>query len=81
MKLWYKAPAREWLEGLPIGTGPLAAMVLGTFRRERIALNHECLWKGGVSAPQPRRRGGGDRNAAGEESSGIAVNLRPATSH
>ena len=47
MKLWYKAPAREWLEGLPIGTGRLAAMVLGTSRRERIALNHECLWKGG----------------------------------
>ena len=46
MKLWYKAPAREWLEGLPIGTGRLAAMVLGTFRRERIALNHESLWKG-----------------------------------
>ena len=46
MRLWYKAPAREWLEGLPIGTGRLAAMVLGTFRRERIALNHECLWKG-----------------------------------
>ena len=46
MKLWYRAPAREWLEGLPIGTGRLAAMVLGTFRRERIALNHECLWKG-----------------------------------
>ena len=46
MKLWYKSPAREWLEGLPIGTGRLAAMVLGTFRRERIALNHECLWKG-----------------------------------
>ena len=46
MKLWYKAPAREWLEGLPIGTGRLAAMVFGTFRRERVALNHECLWKG-----------------------------------
>ncbi|MCY4483241.1 MAG: glycoside hydrolase N-terminal domain-containing protein [Spirochaetaceae bacterium] len=46
MKLWYRAPAREWLEGVPIGTGRLAAMVLGTFRRERIALNHECLWKG-----------------------------------
>ncbi len=45
-KLWYKAPAREWLEGLPIGTGRLAAMVLGAFRRERVALNHECLWKG-----------------------------------
>ena len=46
MKLWYTAPAMDWLEGSPIGTGRLAAMVLGTFRRERIALNHECLWKG-----------------------------------
>ena len=46
MRLWYTAPAREWLEGLPIGTGRLAAMVLGTHRRERIALNHEWLWKG-----------------------------------
>ncbi|MFA7159892.1 MAG: glycoside hydrolase N-terminal domain-containing protein, partial [Kiritimatiellia bacterium] len=46
MKLWYKSPPRDWLEGLPIGTGRLAAMVLGTYKRERIALNHEWLWKG-----------------------------------
>lgn len=45
-RLWYKTPAREWLEGLPIGTGRLAAMVMGTYRRERVALNHEWLWKG-----------------------------------
>lgn len=45
-RLWYKTPAREWLEGLPIGTGRLAAMVLGTYKRERVALNHEWLWKG-----------------------------------
>ena len=36
MKLRYKAPAREWLEGPPIGTGRLAAMVVGPFRKERI---------------------------------------------
>lgn len=46
MRLWYRAPAREWMEGLPIGTGRLAAMVLGTHPRERVALNHEWLWKG-----------------------------------
>ena len=45
-KLWYIAPSREWIEGLPIGTGRLAAMVMGTVKRERIALNHEWLWKG-----------------------------------
>lgn len=44
--LWYRMPAREWIEGLPIGTGRLAAMVLGTYKRERVALNHEWLWKG-----------------------------------
>ncbi len=44
--LWYKAPARDWLEGLPIGSGRLAAMILGTYKTERVALNHEWLWKG-----------------------------------
>lgn len=46
MKLWYKAPARDWMDGLPIGNGRLAAMVMGTYKRERIALNHEWLWSG-----------------------------------
>lgn len=45
-KLWYTEPASRWLNGLPIGTGRLAAMVLGTVKRERLALNHEWLWKG-----------------------------------
>jgi alpha-L-fucosidase 2 len=46
MKLWYTTPAKDWLDGLPVGTGRLAAMVLGTHKRERIALNHEWLWSG-----------------------------------
>ena len=45
-RIWYTQPARDWIEGLPIGTGRLAAMVLGSYKRERIALNHEWLWKG-----------------------------------
>lgn len=45
-KLWYTRPAADYIEGLPIGTGRLAAMVLGGVKRERIALNHEWLWKG-----------------------------------
>jgi alpha-L-fucosidase 2 len=45
-KLWYTRPASDWLDGLPVGTGRLAAMVMGTHKRERIALNHEWLWKG-----------------------------------
>ncbi|MEI6807286.1 MAG: glycoside hydrolase family 95 protein [bacterium] len=46
MKLWYKSPAKDWMDGLPIGNGRLAAMVMGTYKRERIALNHEWLWRG-----------------------------------
>lgn len=34
------------MDGLPIGNGRLAAMVMGTYKRERIALNHEWLWRG-----------------------------------
>ena len=45
-KLWYDAPAGEFLNALPIGTGRLAAMVFGGARLERIALNHEWLWRG-----------------------------------
>ncbi|MBN1349299.1 glycoside hydrolase family 95 protein [candidate division KSB1 bacterium] len=45
-KLWYTSPANEYMNGLPIGTGRLAAMVLGDPCEERIALNHEWLWRG-----------------------------------
>jgi len=45
-KLWYVEPASEYMCGLPIGTGRLAAMVLGTVDPERVALNHEWLWRG-----------------------------------
>ncbi len=46
MKLWYQTPPGDWLDGLPIGTGRLAAMVMGTYKRDRLALNHEWLWRG-----------------------------------
>jgi alpha-L-fucosidase 2 len=45
-RLWYTKPASEWKEGLPVGSGRLAAMVMGTSAEERIALNHEWLWRG-----------------------------------
>jgi alpha-L-fucosidase 2 len=44
--LWYRTPAADWKEGLPIGNGTLAGMVMGTFPVERITLNHELLWRG-----------------------------------
>jgi len=44
--IWMNRPAADWLEGLPIGTGRLAAMVIGGVKREQVTLNHEWLWMG-----------------------------------
>jgi alpha-L-fucosidase 2 len=45
-RLWYTTPAAEYKHGLPVGNGRLAAMVLGDPACERLALNHEWLWRG-----------------------------------
>lgn len=57
-RLWYTSPATEWNNGLPIGTGRLAGMVLGGIEEERIALNHEWLCVG-----QNKDRQNEDRSA------------------
>lgn len=46
LTLWYKEPARRWLDGFPIGSGTLGAMVMGGIEEERLALNHDRLWRG-----------------------------------
>jgi alpha-L-fucosidase 2 len=44
--LWYRQPAANWNEALPIGNGRLAAMVFGGIESERIQLNEETIWAG-----------------------------------
>ena len=46
MRLWYTSPPAEYISGLPVGTGRLAAMVMGYPAKKRVALNHEWLWRG-----------------------------------
>ena len=46
LSLWYRAPAAEWTEALPIGNGRLGAMVFGGVPKERIQLNEETVWDG-----------------------------------
>ncbi len=46
LKLWYRQPARRWVEALPVGNGRLAAMVFGDPRREHIQLNEDTIWTG-----------------------------------
>ncbi len=47
LKLWYKAPAQQWINALPIGNGRLGAMVFGGIQHERLQLNEDTLWSGG----------------------------------
>ena len=44
--LWYRSPAAEWNEALPIGNGRLGAMVFGGIADERIQLNEDTVWAG-----------------------------------
>lgn len=47
-KLWYRQPAVEWEEALPLGSGRLGAMVYGGADREMIQVNEESMWLGGA---------------------------------
>ncbi|ALJ04507.1 hypothetical protein APS56_04845 [Pseudalgibacter alginicilyticus] len=42
--LWYRFPAQEWEEALPVGNGRLGGMIFGTIEHERISLNEETIW-------------------------------------
>lgn len=47
-RLWYRTPAAEWEEALPIGSGRLGAMVYGGTDREVLQVNEESMWYGGA---------------------------------
>ena len=51
LTLWYRQPADQWVEALPVGNGRLAAMVFGGVRNERLQLNEDTLWSGGPYDP------------------------------
>lgn len=46
LRLWYKQPAKDWTEALPVGNGRLGAMVFGGVGDERLQLNEDTLWSG-----------------------------------
>ena len=53
LSLWYRQPATNWLEALPVGNGRLGAMVFGGVAKEQIQLNEDTLWSGGRAYPAP----------------------------
>lgn len=46
--LYFKSPAKNFTESLPIGNGRLGAMIFGNPNRERLILNEKSLWSGGM---------------------------------
>ncbi|MHA7944269.1 glycoside hydrolase family 95 protein [Formosa sp. 3Alg 14/1] len=47
LSLWYEQPAEIWMtEALPIGNGPMGAMLFGGTDIERIQFNEISLWSG-----------------------------------
>jgi alpha-L-fucosidase 2 len=46
LRIWFKKPAADWNEALPVGNGRLGAMVYGDPQHETIQINEESLWAG-----------------------------------
>lgn len=51
LSLWYRQPARQWTDALPVGNGRIGAMVFGGVNREQLQLNEDTLWGGGPYDP------------------------------
>ncbi|MGN0585724.1 MAG: glycoside hydrolase N-terminal domain-containing protein, partial [Oscillospiraceae bacterium] len=45
--LWYKKPAENWDEALPVGNGRIGGMIFGRPDDELIQLNEDSIWSGG----------------------------------
>ena len=46
LSLWYRQPAKQWVEAVPVGNGRLGAMVFGGIAQERIQFNEHTVWTG-----------------------------------
>src|SRR5262249_30238211 len=44
--LWYRQPAKQWVEALPVGNGRLGAMAFGVVAHDRIQFNEQTVWTG-----------------------------------
>lgn len=44
--LYYKQPAEQWMEALPLGNGSIGAMCYSGVKTDEISLNHDTLWSG-----------------------------------
>ncbi len=55
-RLWYRQPATDWIEALPLGNGRMGAMLDGGIDRETIWLNEDTLWSSTPGAMEKSHR-------------------------
>ncbi|MBI2302162.1 MAG: glycoside hydrolase N-terminal domain-containing protein, partial [Armatimonadetes bacterium] len=48
LTLWFREPAKSFIESCPVGNGRLGGMLFGGVERERIVLNEQTMWSGSV---------------------------------
>ncbi|WP_373212990.1 glycoside hydrolase N-terminal domain-containing protein [Ruminococcus sp. 5_1_39BFAA] len=53
-RLWYKNPAQQWIEALPIGNGRMGAMVYGGTLKEKVQIDESSFWSGAPSENNSR---------------------------
>lgn len=53
-RLWYKNPAEQWIEALPIGNGRIGAMVYGGAIKEKVQIDESSFWSGAASENNSR---------------------------
>ncbi len=51
LRLWYRQPAQNWEEALPVGNGRIGAMIYGGVLRDHIQLNEETIWSNVPKTP------------------------------
>src|SRR5690606_18750044 len=51
LSLWYREPAQEWVQALPVGNGRIGARVFGGIALERFQLNEDSFFSGGPYNP------------------------------
>ncbi len=46
MELFWRKPAEQWVEAIPVGNGRLGGMVYGGYKKDIVQLSEETLWDG-----------------------------------
>ncbi len=50
LTIWFREPAQQWCDALPVGNGRLGAMLYGGLRSERLYLSDITFWSGAPSS-------------------------------